>query len=125
MSDDLIKFPKGKLHVLDFDKKKERTEANETVADMFQELSKRALDGDVEDFVITFRSASRGVESMIGGTVKGFDFIGYLGMLELLKQRLISIMGQRSYAYSYEKDPAKKDEVKTDEKPTDPEKTDV
>jgi hypothetical protein len=113
MSDE--KDPKTNLRILEFDKKKERTEANETVRDMFLDLAKRADEGDIEDFVITFRSVSRGTESMIGGTVKGFDFIGYIGMLEVLKTRMMTIMSRSTYAYAYEK--PKKEEEKPDGEP--------
>lgn len=126
MSDE-IKDPKNNLRILEFDtKKKERTEANEIVAAMFTKLSQRALDGDINDFVMTFRSESRGIESMIGGTIRGFDFVGYLGMLELLKQRLFSIMNRMSYSYEFEKDtPSRPEDKEKKDEPTDPEKTDI
>ena len=73
---------KGNLRVLEFSNTKEKrnSEANKVVSDMFKQLSERAAAGDIEDFVITFKSESRGVESMIGagGGVGRFDFIGYI-----------------------------------------------
>ena len=119
MSDE--KDQKTNLRVLEFGKKKERNEANKVVADMFNTLSKRAMDGDIEDFVITFRSQSRGVESMIGGTIREFDFISYLGMLEVLKLRLLDIMSRMTYAYSYEKE----DKPEKPDEPTDPENPEI
>lgn len=121
---------KGNLRVLEFSstKDKRNNEANKVVSDMFRQLSERAAKGDIEDFVITFKSASRGVESMIGagGGVARFDFIGYIGMLEVLKQRLLGIMSQMTYAYAFEREQEKpKTEEKMDEQSTDPEKTDV
>lgn len=115
---------KGNLRVLEFNNTNEN---NKVVADMFKQLAERAESGDIEDFVITFRSQTRGVESMIGagGGVSKFDFIGYLGMLELLKQRLIGIMSQMMYAYEFKKSPPTKPEEKSDEQSTDPEKTDI
>lgn len=113
---------KTNLRVLEFDRKKERNEANEVVADMFQKLAERAKEGDIEDFVITFRSASRGTESMIGGTIRGFDFVGYIGMLEVLKQRLLDIMSNMTYAYSFEKPSKDKQKEETDDGNT-PEET--
>lgn len=116
MSDDIIKFPKSKLRILETTAtNEERAEANKVVADMFNSLSQRALDGDIADFAITFRSKTKGVESMIGGTVKGFDFMAYLGMLEVLKQRLLYVMSQQGYSYVYET--TKKDEKDGPEKP--------
>lgn len=118
---------KGNLRVLEFNNTKEKrtNEANKVVADMFKQLSERAEAGDIEDFVITFRSNSRGVESMIGagGGVARFDFIAYIGMLEVLKQRLLGIMSQMMYAYEFKREQPKPEEKK-DEQPTDPE-TDV
>lgn len=118
---------KTNLRVLEFNNTKEKrtTENNKVVADMFKQLSERAEAGDIEDFVITFRSQTRGVESMIGagGGVSKFDFIGYLGMLELLKQRLIGIMSQMMYSYEFKRDFEK---PKTEEpKNEEPEKTDT
>ncbi len=118
---------KTNLRVLEFNNTKEKrtNENNKVVADMFKQLAERAEAGDIEDFVITFRSQTRGVESMIGagGGVSKFDFIGYLGMLELLKQRLIGIMSQMMYSYEFKRDFEK---PKTEEpKNEEPEKTDV
>ena len=112
--------PKNNLRIVEFDKRKApggNAEANKIVADMFITLSERAKAGDIQDFVITFKSESRGIESMIGagGGVRGFDFIGYIGMLEILKQRLLGIMSQMTYAYAYE-EPKK---TPTPEKPDD------
>jgi len=125
MSDE--KDPKTNLRVLEFERKKESSESNKIVADMFRTLAKRADAGDIEDFVITFKSESRGIESMIGAgrSVRGFDFIGYIGMLEVLKQRLLGIMSQMTYAYTYEgeeKEEPKQSEDK-DGQPTEPEST--
>lgn len=103
MNDSNDENAKTNLRVLEFDRKKERNEANEVVADMFQKLADRARQGEIEDFVITFRSSTKGTESMIGGTIRGFDFVGYIGMLEVLKQRLLDIMSNMTYAYSFEK----------------------
>ena len=124
MSDE--KDPRNNLRILEFSKEKRSTEANKIVSDMFKTLSERAEAGDIEDFVITFKSGSRGIESMIGaaGGVSRFDFIGYIGMLEVLKQRLLGIMSQMTYAYAYENEPKKPETEKKDES-TDPEKTDV
>lgn len=120
---------KGNLRVLEFSNTKEKrnSEANKVVSDMFKQLSERAAAGDIEDFVITFKSESRGVESMIGagGGVARFDFIGYIGMLEILKQRLLGIMSQMTYAYAFEKEREPTKPETKDEQPTDPEKTDV
>jgi hypothetical protein len=112
--DDTKEGESSKLRIVDFDRKKERTEANEVVAQMFDKLASRAREGDIEDFVITFKSESKGVESMIGGTIRGFDFIGYIGMLEVLKQRLLDVMSQMTYAYGFDGE--------DDDEPT-PEKT--
>lgn len=118
---------KGNLRVLEFNNTKEKrtSEANKIVADMFRQLSERAEAGDIEDFVITFRSNTRGVESMIGagGGVARFDFIAYIGMLEVLKQRLLGIMSQMMYAYEFKREQPKSEETKDES--TDPEKTDV
>jgi hypothetical protein len=114
---------KPNLRVLDFSKEKHiATDSNKMIADMFKGLADRALQGDIEDFVITFKSNSRGIESMIGASdgINKFDFVGYIGMLEVLKQRLLGIMSQRMYAYAYEGEPAKnedKDEQPEPEKP--------
>ena len=120
---------KGNLRVLEFSNTKEKrnSEANKVVSDMFKQLSERAAAGDIEDFVITFKSESRGVESMIGagGGVGRFDFIGYIGMLEILKQRLLGIMSQMTYAYAFEKEREPTKPETKDEQPTDPENTDV
>lgn len=117
---------KGNLRVLEFSNTKEKrnSEANKVVSDMFKQLSERAAAGDIKDFVITFKSESRGVESMIGAGGR-FDFIGYIGMLEILKQRLLGIMSQRTYAYDFEKEREPTKPETKDEQPTDPEKTDV
>ena len=114
---------KTNLRVLEFDKRKERSaESNKVISDMFLRLSERALEGDIDDFVITFKSTTRGIESMIGagGGVYKFDFVGYIGMLEVLKQRLMGIMSQMTYAYEHEA-PKKKDEEPKNEQPIDPE----
>ncbi len=118
---------KGNLRVLEFSNTKEKrnSEANKVVSDMFKQLSERAAAGDIEDFVITFKSESRGVESMIGAGGGRFDFIGYIGMLEILKQRLLGIMSQMTYAYAFEKEREPTKPETKDEQPTDPEKTDV
>ena len=125
MSDETTNDPRNNLRVLEFDKKKANSgnaEANKIVSDMFKTLSERALKGDIEDFVITFKSNSRGIESMIGAGdgVRRFDFIGYIGMLEVLKQRLLGIMSQMTYSYAYEeppKAPENKDDKPEPEKP--------
>lgn len=131
MSDE--KDQRTNLRVLEFNNKKEKQndEANKLVADMFKTLSERALAGDIEDFIITFKSNSRGVESMIGagGGVSRFDFLGYIGMLEILKTRLMSIMSQMTYAYPYERAPEQKPKQNEpeplNEQPTEPEKPEV
>lgn len=106
------------------EKKNGNSEANKIVSDMFRTLSERAAQGDIEDFVITFKSESRGVESMIGagGGVYKFDFVGYIGMLEVLKQRLLGIMGQMTYAYDYAEQ-HKESESEKEQGPDEPEKT--
>ena len=92
---------------------------------MFKTLSERAAEGDIEDFVITFKSESRGVESMIGagGGVYKFDFVGYIGMLEVLKQRLLGIMSQMTYAYDYSERKKETEDKKDEGNPDEPEKT--
>lgn len=135
MSDDQNQ-EKPNLRVLEFSSVKDKKETNEShkvMADMFRQLADRAAQGDINDFVITFKSESRGVESMIGvgEGIGNFDFVGYIGMLEVLKQRVMGIMSQMTYAYEFGEDdmpqqPKKQDEpeplYKKDDK-DEPEKT--
>lgn len=122
MSDEKIKRPK--LNVVSFDPNAKKDEKAAETAQFMQkilsELATRAADGDITDFIITFKS-KRGTESMIGGDVSAIDYIGYVGMLEVLKNRLLQIMSRMSYAYSVDKDTGKTnkpDEVKKDEPET-------
>lgn len=93
---------KPDLKVLEFSKKK--TEGSKVVTDMFKELAVRAETGDIRDFIITFRSESKGIESMVGAGdgIGNFNFVSYIGMLEVLKQRLLDIMAEMMQSYDFE-----------------------
>lgn len=98
---------KPKFKVLEFDnvksifeeRDKDEAEKNKVLADMFKNMSERAAKGELDGFVMTLRTTKGSVESLIGGLSRGFDFIGYVGMLESLKLRLLDIMSQFSYMY--------------------------
>jgi hypothetical protein len=105
---------KPKFKVLEFDnvksiseeRDKDELERNKVLSDMFKKMSERAAKGELDGFVMTLKTSKGSVESLIGGLSRGFDFIGYVGMLESLKMRLLDIMSQFSYMYyaSPEKD---------------------
>ena len=98
---------KPNFKVLEFDnvksisekRDKDEAEKNKVLVDMFKRMSERAAKGELDGFVMTLRTTKGSVESLIGGLSKDFDFIGYVGMLESLKMRLLDIMSQFSYMY--------------------------
>lgn len=87
------------VKVLELERDKERKETDEALAKMFTMMAGRAKKGEIDGFVMTLRTTKGSVESLIGGIGRGFDFVGYIGMLELLKDRLMQLMAQFSYMY--------------------------
>lgn len=87
------------VKILSTERDKEQKETNEALYKMFTMMAERAKKGEIDGFVMTLRTTKGAVESLIGGIGRGFDFVGYIGMLELLKDRLIELMAQFSYMY--------------------------
>lgn len=113
--------PKEKFKVLHTDnvtslaeeRAKHDAERDKAISEMFTKLADRAAKGELDGFVMTLRTSKGSVESLIGGLSRSFDFIGYVGMLESLKIRLLDMMSQFSYMYYSSEDG--KDEPKKED----------
>jgi hypothetical protein len=96
---------KPNLIALEFDRRKAQKEsANAMVVELLEKLVERARNGEIESFAITFRTFSDSAESMVGGDMDDFDFVGYIGMLEVLKQRLLDVTSSITEYYSLDED---------------------
>jgi hypothetical protein len=96
---------KPNLIALEFDRKKAQKEsANAMVVELLEKLAERARKGEIESFIIALRTFPDGAESMLGGDLEDFDFVGYIGMLEILKQRLLDITSDMTEYYPLDED---------------------
>lgn len=92
---------------------KEQKETNEALHKILSTLADRASKGELESFIMTIKTTKGSVESMIGGLDSNFDFVGSIGMLEVLKDRLMQMMAQFSYMYYSSEDEDGKDDEET------------